>query len=170
MAGTLIISREADKCGIELAGRVNFETVVPLRDFVNNIPEEIRELTVNLGECVSMDSTCMGVLSMLALVGFKRKVKMRVLNAGGNRQLLKGLGVEKLFRFEDGPFSSYADVVYPEPKKQSGKNLRAAAETVLDAHQTLIDADADNQQRFGTVVEMTRQDLDRIKQQDTEIK
>jgi ABC-type transporter Mla MlaB component len=102
MAGSLIISRDGNRCGIILSGRVNFETVVPLRDFVNHIPEGINELTVELGNCVSMDSTCMGVLSMLALLGIKSKLKMCVLNAGGNRQLLKGLGVEKLFKFEVG--------------------------------------------------------------------
>ena len=163
MSGKLIICREAEKCGIILSGRVNFETVVPLRDFVNNIPEDINDLTVEMGECLSMDSTCMGVLSMLALLGIKRKLKMRLLNAGGNRQLLKGLGVEKLFKFEDVEFAPYSEIIYPrtEPGK---KNLTEAAETVLEAHETLINADSSNQQRFGAVVEMTRQDLDRMKQ------
>ena len=78
-----------------------------------------------------MDSTCMGVLSMLALVGFKRKVKMRVLNAGGNRQLLKGLGRGKAVRFEDGPFSSYADVVTRNPKSSPGKICAPAAKQCL---------------------------------------
>ena len=162
MAGTLLISRNATSCGIILSGRVNFETVVPLRNFVNNIPEEIKDLTVDLGECLSMDSTCMGVLSMLALLGIKRKLKMRVLNAGGNRQLLKGLGVEKLFKFEEGEFESYEEILYPLPENDK-KNLQTTTETVLEAHQTLMDADSSNQQRFQAVVDMTQQDLDRMK-------
>ena len=165
MASSLLICRENEKYGIILSGRVNFETVVPLRDFVNHLPEDVKELTVDLAECLSMDSTCMGVLSMLALLGIKRKLKMRVLNAGGNRQLLKGLGVEKLFKFEDGEFTAYSNIIYPKMDSASGKNLQAAAETVLEAHETLIDADSDNQQRFNAVVEMTRQDIDRIKEQ-----
>ena len=163
MSGTLLICSEGKYCGIVLSGRVNFETVVPLRNFVNNIPEEIKDLTVDLGECLSMDSTCMGVLSMLALLGIKRKLKMRVLNAGGNRQLLKGLGVEKLFKFEDGEFTAYSNIIYPQTEDTARRNLQAAAETVLEAHETLIDADSDNQQRFNAVVEMTQQDLDRMK-------
>jgi len=163
MAGNLMICREAEKYGIILSGRVNFETVVPLRDFVNNMPDDAENLTVEMSECLSMDSTCMGVLSMLALLGIKRKLKMRILNAGGNRQLLKGLGVEKLFKFEDGEFDPYSEIIYPR-EVPAGKNMTEAAETVLEAHQTLIDADKDNQQRFGAVVEMTRQDLDRMKQ------
>ena len=162
MAGTLSISRNQNSCGIILSGRVNFETVVPLRDFANNIPEDIKNITVDLGECLSMDSTCMGVLSMLALLGIKRKLKMRLLNAGGNRQLLKGLGVEKLFKFEDGAFEPYEDVIYPKPEAVK-KNLQTAAETVLEAHQTLISADDSNRCRFESVVEMTKQDIDRIK-------
>ncbi|MBE6379903.1 MAG: STAS domain-containing protein [Lentisphaerae bacterium] len=163
MAGTLSISRNQNSCGIILSGRVNFETVVPLRDFANNIPEEIKNLTIDLGDCLSMDSTCMGVLSMLALLGIKRKLKLRLLNAGGNRQLLKGLGVEKLFKFEDGEFTPYEEILYPkaEPVK---KNLQTAAETVLEAHQTLINADDSNRKRFEAVVEMTKQDVERFKE------
>ena len=162
MAGSLNISRDGNRCGIILSGRVNFETVVPLRDFVNHIPEGINELTVELGNCVSMDSTCMGVLSMLALLGIKSKLKMRVLNAGGNRQLLKGLGVEKLFKFEVGEFESYSQILYPPAAGATSKDMKSATETVLEAHQTLMDADDSNQQRFKSVVEMTRQDLDRM--------
>jgi len=161
MAGTLIISRDNSRCGIILSGRVNFETVVPLRNFVNDLPADIKELTVELGGCLSMDSTCMGVLSMLALLGIKSKLKMRLLNAGGNRQLLKGLGVEKLFKFEDGDFESYPEIIYPAATA-ADKDMKAAAETVLEAHQTLISADGSNQQRFKSVVEMTRQDLDNM--------
>ncbi|MPM94480.1 hypothetical protein SDC9_141626 [bioreactor metagenome] len=164
MSGSLIISRDNEKCGIQLAGRVNFETVVPLRDFVNSLPPEIRDLTVDLGPCVSMDSTCMGVLSMLALKGMKLKLAMRLFNAGSNRQLLKGLGVEKLFHFAEGEFAPYREIIYPEPDQEAARDLETAAETVLDAHQTLIDVDEENQKRFGAVVDMTRQDIERLKQ------
>lgn len=162
MSGNLLICCENEKCGIILSGRVNFETVIPLRNFVNALPENINDLTVDLGECLSMDSTCMGVLSMMALTGIKRKLKMRILNAGGNRQLLKGLGVEKLFKFEDAEFEPYSNVIYPA-EKAADKSMQTAAETVLQAHQTLMDADDSNKARFGAVVEMTKQDLDRMK-------
>ena len=162
MASSLVICREGSKCGIILSGRVNFETVVPLRDFVNNIPEDVKDITVELSECLSMDSTCMGVLSMLALLGIKRKIKLKVLNAGGNRQLLKGLGVEKLFKFEDAEFEPYSDIIYPKPDVDK-KDMQTTTETVLEAHEVLMDADSSNQQRFKAVVDMTRQDLDRMK-------
>ena len=162
MAGDLKVSTESDKCVVSLSGRVNFETVVPLREFVNNMPAEISNITVDLADCLSMDSTCMGVLSMMALMGVKRKLKIRLLNAGGNRQLLKGLGVEKLFKFEDGEVEHFCNVIYPQEKTDS-KDLTAAAETVLQAHESLVDADSGNQQRFGTVIEMTRQDVERLK-------
>lgn len=164
MSGTLIITRDDEMCGIRLAGRVNFETVVPLRDFVNNLPPDIRNITVDLGECMSMDSTCMGVLSMLALKGMKEKFALRMLNAGSNRQLLRGLGVEKLFHFEEGEFVPCAQIIYPEPGEEKTKDMETAAETVLDAHETLIEVDDENQQRFGAVVDMTRQDIERLKQ------
>ena len=161
MSGELVICRENNKYGIILSGRVNYETVVPLRDFVNNLPADAEELTIDMANCLSMDSTCMGVLSMLALTGIKRKLKLQLLNAGSNRQLLKGLGVEKLFKFADTPFEPYAEKLYPAGNAQAG-DLQKAAETVLEAHQALINADSSNKERFDGVVEMTRQDLDRF--------
>ena len=80
MSGELVICRENSKYGIILSGRVNFETVVPLRDFVNDLPADVEELTIDMANCLSMDSTCMGVLSMLALTGIKRKLKLQLLN------------------------------------------------------------------------------------------
>ena len=161
MAGTLIISRDNSRCGIILSGRVNFETVVPLRNFVNDLPADIKELTVELGGCLSMDSTCMGVLSMLALLGIKSKLKMRLLNAGGNRQLLKGLGVEKLFKFEDGDFESYPEIIYPAATA-ADKDMKAAAETVLEAHQTLVEADSANAEQFRDVIAFAEEDVRRL--------
>ena len=163
MAGELLICRENEKYGIVLSGRVNFETVVPLREFVNHLPGDIRDLTIDLKECLSMDSTCMGVLSMLALNGIKSKLSMRVLNAGSNRQLLKGLGVDKLFKFEDAEFTPYSVVIFPAAAPEK-KDLQQTAETVLVAHETLIAADESNQQRFGAVVVMSRQDVERMRE------
>ncbi len=161
MSGELVICRENSKYGIILSGRVNFETVVPLRDFVNDLPTDVEELTIDMANCLSMDSTCMGVLSMLALTGIKRKLKLQLLNAGSNRQLLKGLGVEKLFKFADMPFEQYAEVLYPAADART-QDLKSTTETVLEAHQTLIAADDSNKERFDSVVEMTKQDLDRF--------
>lgn len=163
MSGTLLIKRDATRCGIRLAGRVNFETVVPLRDFVNHLPEGIQEITIDLAECLSMDSTCMGVLSMLALKAIRSKASLCLLNAGSNRQLLKGLGVEKLFRFEEGEFPAYAEQLYPEAEDNASGDPRSTAETVLAAHETLIAIDDENADRFGAVVNMTQQELDRLK-------
>jgi hypothetical protein len=69
-----------------------------------------------------------------------------------------------VFKFEDGEFTAYSNIIYPQTEDTARRNLQAAAETVLEAHETLIDADSENQQRFKAVVEMTRQDIDRIKE------
>ena len=64
--------------------------------------------------------------------------------------------------FEDGEFDSYEQILYPLPENDK-KNMQTTTETVLEAHQTLMDADSSNQQRFQAVVDMTQQDLDRMK-------
>ena len=119
-----------------------------------------------------IDNTPIQVLSMLRhsprstvrslIFSGSALTKLRILNAGGNRQLLKGLGVEKLFKFEDAEFEPYSIVIYPAAQADD-KSMKTAAETVLQAHQTLMDADDSNKARFGAVVEMTQQDLDRMK-------
>ena len=104
-----------------------------------------------------MDSTFMGILAMLGLRAKKINAPMYVYNADeANLALLQGLGLRKLFEFRNGNMdqNSGKDWV-SESGETSGR-----AETVLEAHQTLMSADEQNVKKFEKVVELVQKDLD----------
>lgn len=147
---------------ITVDGRANFEAAVPLREFVNTLAVDFRLVSVDLQKCSGMDSTFMGVLSMLGLKARKCGADVVMVNTSdSNIGLLKGLGVAKLFRFviEDTPLD---DVSAPEEAK-SAANMLETARTVLEAHQTLMDVDEENVGKFQQVVDFARKDVDRLK-------
>ena len=122
-----------------------------------------RDFVVDLADCPVMDSTFMGTLTGVAL-------RLRELGQGGlhvincndrNTGLLEGLGLDQILSLErpEGyvgiDFAADADTeLVPEPADK-----RAATETMIAAHQALVDADPQNFGKFKDVIEYLKQDL-----------
>ena len=62
-ANDLMIGENEEAYVITAVGRANFEYAVPIRELVNS-NEGRKTVRVDLKECLAMDSTFMGVLSM----------------------------------------------------------------------------------------------------------
>ena len=112
---------------------------------------------VDLDACELMDSTFMGTLAGVALrlreigQGGLRAVNVNVRNAS----LLENLGLDQLFSVETGHATDApATLRQTEPTQ-----VDASKETVLEAHEALIEADAHNAVKFKDVVDYLRQEL-----------
>lgn len=119
-----------------------------------------REFVVDLGECELMDSTFMGTLASVALklreIGQGR---LRAVNVNDrNATLLENLGLDQLFVVETGATASAPRALEQAEVAGDADN---AKETVLEAHEALIKADADNAMKFKDVVDYLRQELAR---------
>lgn len=157
--GVTILPRE-DGYLIQAVGRANFDYAVPLRDLSKDLSGR-EKLCFDLSGCTAMDSTFMGVMSMIGLKARRCGETVEIAGAADHlRFLLRGLGVEKLFRFVPALPASENDA--DAPRAVSG-DRRATAETVLEAHQTLVEADAANAAKFETVIQFAREDVDRLK-------
>ena len=153
----------AEKSGIlkvKVVGRATFAVAPALRDFVKSVDEKenIKAVEVNLAECTGMDSTFMGILAMLALKARKKKFPVKVINPGINKKLLDGLGLSKMFE--------YIDIDEPNSESWRKTNIEMEsrqqnAKTVLDAHQVLMEADEGNVEKFKTVVDMVKKDIEK---------
>lgn len=148
---------------VKARGRANFEYAVPLRELVKSLASFGR-FCIDLSECTAMDSTFMGVLTMLALKGAKSKVKVEILGAGDNlKKLLNDLGVGRLFTFE-GAEAAPPELLRSLEAAAPSTELLAGAETVKEAHETLVDADSDNAPRFENVIKFASADVERLKE------
>ncbi len=157
----LVIMPDGGGYVVRVRGRANFEYAVPLRDLAGR-EEGFDSFRIDLGECIAMDSTFMGVLTMIALRGRKSGVQIELFNASEVlKKLLRDLGVAKLFIFSDG------SVGEPAAAAAAGADgdLLKAAETVAEAHETLAAADSANAERFAAVIDYARQDVENLKAQ-----
>ena len=116
-----------------------------------------REFVVDLDACELMDSTFMGTLAGVALrlreIG---QGALRTVNVNArNSSLLENLGLDHLFAVETGRAADApATLRQAEPAAEEDTK-----ETVLEAHEALIQADAHNAVKFKDVVDYLRQEL-----------
>ena len=148
---------------VEVSGRANFDYAVPLRELSGKLTESVK-LQIDLSNCEAMDSTFMGVLTMLALKLRKSGAKIMLINASEQlNKLLRDLGVAKLFNFVSGDETVKNNGVKTEVQLSGKASLLTTAQTVVDAHKTLVEADSSNAEKFDKVIEFAEQDVERLK-------
>ncbi|OGV48333.1 MAG: hypothetical protein A2017_18715 [Lentisphaerae bacterium GWF2_44_16] len=159
----VLIAHNKGVYNIKVEGRATFEYGPPLRTLAKNLENELFErISVDLNECAGMDSTFMGLLAMLGLRARKINAVMEILNANEmNMGLLRGLGLEKLFKFSVKNIAEDKDTDWKKAETQSDK--LSTAEAVVDAHDTLMDIDPGNIPKFERVVDFAKKDLDKLK-------
>lgn len=158
----LLIAHNKGAYTIIVEGRANFDYGLPLRNFAKNLDNNFTGITIDLRACIGMDSTFMGIMAMIGLKAKKNNVTVEILNADeNNRYLLEGLGLDKLFKFADSNTGKACKGrIAPDPQSSSMLNR---AETVVEAHQTLMDVNKNNVPKFEKVVEFAKKDAEALK-------
>lgn len=148
---------------IEVKGRANFDYAVPLRELAEKLSSD-NWLQFDMEYCETMDSTFMGVLTMLALKMRKNGSQVMLINASAQlNKLLRDLGVAKLFKFVSGDEKSAVSGNGATVMPISGRaSMLTTARTVVDAHKTLVEADSSNAEKFDKVIEFAEQDVQRL--------
>ena len=159
MSTEIIISNDGGVYFITVNGRATFEHASQLRNLAKSLESVVfSKICLDLANCGGMDSTFMGILAMLGLRAKKINAPMCVYNAGeANLALVQGLGLKKLFVFCDGDMGGTSGKGW-----SAGEDGAGRAETVLEAHQTLMTADEQNVKKFEKVVELVQKDLDKM--------
>lgn len=144
---------------VRIVGRGSFKMGPALKAFASGaIRNGGRRLVVELADCLVMDSTCIGILTGLAmqLKTMGGAVELRHAN-GKNRESLATMGLDGLF---DMPTVSDPDAMTMPPLRRLETGLDAAtAESILAAHQSLIAAAPENQARFNDVVTQLKEEI-----------
>jgi anti-anti-sigma regulatory factor len=122
-----------------------------------------REFVVDLRNCPVMDSTFMGTLAMIALrlreIG---QGSLHVVNLNErNHDLLSNLGLDQLFSMDACGVKAGAPAAGDALHATPAADHSAQAETMLEAHQALVEADPENLTKFKDVLEYLKQDLHR---------
>lgn len=156
----ILIANKDGVYNVKVDGRATHECTPPLRNLAKDLEQtSFKRINVDLKDCSGMDSTFMGILTMLGLRAKKIGAEMAILNASEFLvSLLHGLGIKKLFSFANG----VTDVSGAAPAAETVVDRIESAKMVLEAHKTLMAADESNVKKFEKVVEFTQKDLDSL--------
>ncbi len=153
---------------IRVQGKGSFQNSTGIKQFATAmIHRGHRNFVVDLADCPVMDSTFMGTLTGVALrlreIG---QGEVHVINSNArNTDLLAGLGLDQILSLDGGldtgSFDPLADDFPAEapltPEQAADK--RATTETMIAAHQALVDADPENFGKFKDVIDYLKQDI-----------
>lgn len=164
----------AETAFIKIPGRANFTSSVDFKTLVTELRARgIERFVLDLGECLTMDSTFLGVLAGLAL----RNADGRETTDGGGRlqlkllnpnpriaDLLDNLGVVHLFTVlhQENPCTLLFEPVNPGKSAPSREEI---SRNCLEAHELLMRINPDNIPKFKDVTKFLAEDLRRIKEQ-----
>ena len=149
---------------IKIAGRANFACSPDFKTLLSELAQKgYGHFLVDLGECVLMDSTFLGVLA-----GFGMKLNpngapvergIELHNATPRvSELLENLGAAHLFKLTSGPLQLPADVRTSTPESIHPSHEQITR-TSLEAHQALMAMNPDNVARFKDVTQFLAEDL-----------
>ncbi len=156
-----------DQCVcIRICGRANFISSVDLKKVVEQMADKgCDHFILDLRECMTMDSTFLGVLSGVGL-RFARPgahpVSL-VCPTPRIRDLINGLGVSELFKFFDDLPAAPREY---EPLHNEDASRTEITRTCLDAHRLLMSINPENIARFKDVTKFLAEDLKRQEAED----
>ena len=166
---TILVGCNRKVVCIRVQGKGSFQNSTGIKKFANAmIDRGHRNFVVDLADCPVMDSTFMGTLTGVALrlhgIG---QGELHVINSNvRNTDLLEGLGLDQILSLENGnsPSNRECGDVPPEakdalPAETTAADKRAVTETMIAAHQALVDADPENFCKFKDVIDYLKQDL-----------
>ncbi len=150
---------------IRVQGKGSFQNSTGIKDFAAAmIQRGHRDFVVDLAACPVMDSTFMGTLAFIAqrLLGIGQG-GLSVINANErNKDLLEGLGLNQILSLNGREAEIFAEeFAADEQLPMSPADKRVTTETMIAAHQALVDADPDNLCKFKDVLDYLKQDLRR---------
>lgn len=159
---------------IRVEGRGSFSNSVELKQLAERIalthPGGGYRCVIDMDRCLTMDSTFMGVLASVGLRQRKDSgTKLAVVNANEqSARLMKTLGIDRLLDVHkpgDGTeaVGAAADAAAAGYAGAAGDEVAKVDRIIhmIEAHQTLCDADGANSVRFESVLKYLKESLER---------
>jgi anti-anti-sigma regulatory factor len=150
---------------VKINGRADFTSSVDLKKLITELWQRgYNRFTFELCDCVTMDSTFLGMLAGIALkfidAGNPQATPLELINPCPRIvEVLENLGVAHLFRITSGPNQANGHF---EPLAKCGETRTEIARTCLEAHQTLMEIKPENVRKFKDVAQFLAEDLKRL--------
>ena len=151
--GRVEVGVDGDRVLVRVVGRATHQICQPVQEFgLAMVSVGYRKFEVDLGMCVHLDSTFAGVLAGLSIKVTADGGTVTLLRVAPScSEALMGLGVHGLFAHEHG--RNRLEVHSMRPLPLEAKSVEAWASMVLEAHELLSCANAENRHRLREVLE-----------------
>jgi anti-sigma B factor antagonist len=153
---------------IRVPGRANFTTSVEFKIAVQELRQRgLDHFVVDLTECITMDSTFLGVLAGMAIrlieqKGLEPEIDLELLNPNHRvADLLENLGVVHLFKIVQDA-TRCPECFAPANNGSEAPSKLEISKTCLEAHETLMEVNPDNVPKFKDVAQFLAEDVRRI--------
>jgi len=164
----LMVLIDGSTAFVRVVGRGTFKISTALKDFsASALDRGVSGLVLDLSECTGMDSTFMGVIAGLA-IRFRKAGRGRVAAvnlSSKTRNLLGTLGLDHLIDtcMPGATPDEYRVALEAEDRhtrlEASPADEKRTAETILEAHEDLVEIHPANLQKFKDVLEFLREDM-----------
>lgn len=160
---------------IKIPGRANFSSSIEFKTVISELRGQgFDRFILDLGECVTMDSTFLGVLAGLALRNADGKertpdcsaLNLELLNPNERiADLLENLGVIHLFSVthQTTPCTVLFEPVKSDKPVPSKEEM---SRNCLEAHNLLMEINPDNIPKFKEVARFLAEDLQKMKEEE----
>jgi anti-sigma B factor antagonist len=171
MPDELLVAVHNDTALVRVLGRGSFKAGPTLKQFgVMAIEQGCRRFILDMDGCLGMDSTFMGVLAGLALRLRREDAGVVVMMNLSDKTsyLLETLGLDRLLELYpagclDDALKEHLSVLADVSRLELEEgDQRLTLETMLEAHQDLVEAAPENLPKFKSVIEYVGQDLQQI--------
>ncbi len=145
---------------IRVSGRATFVFGPDLRELFLRLKKAgVLQVVVEAADCVSMDSTFMGVLSMAVLDREGTAIALSIANPSEKVvSQLKGLGILRYFSLTERPCADAQWLPLGDLVRGLQKDEAVMRDTMIQAHEALGAANPENVAKFRQVIELLKQE------------
>ncbi len=159
---TVQVAREGELVYIQVIGRGSFQNASHVKHFAEEVLKNgANKIVIDLKDCTYLDSTFLGTLAGVGIklrAATQEAATLQIHNATArNTELIQNLGLDRLFQFQN----TAVEVPTGGTQKLDGAAAGKVetGETMLEAHETLMQWDARNVAKFKDVVAYLKEDL-----------
>ena len=144
----------------QVVGIANMNNSAPFEAFARRKQDGgCREFILDFSQCEGLDSTFLGIVLGLRLGGGDEHPQITAVNVSKHvLKILAEVGIDRLIQVLPEPVTP-PEVPLQKLERNCSEEERLGI--ILSAHETLCDLGQENQDRFGSFVELLRRELER---------
>jgi len=155
-----------NSCIIKLVGAVKYTTIAAdFERFIDELVErkDVGNVVIDMRECTYIDSTDLGILARITISQTQKSAPQPILlytKGSDIGAILKDVGFSRVFNMMLD--HELGDVDLQKIESEGTKDELEIAKMMLNAHQLLINLDEGNDEKFSTVVDIMKQNVDEM--------